>query len=175
MKSTERIRRLVRLTGRERRQLVRAWCSLVLVGAALRVVPVTRLLPRRAACRRPPSLSPERLAWLLAVARRHAPVRVTCLTEALVFARMLHAEGLSAAVRIGVARHEGRLTAHAWVEQSGRILLGAPDRAYAPLTAAAGGGPMRHRAVPRRATAAPGRVRALGVWGPCRGPQHECD
>ena len=38
MKSTERIRRLVRLTGRERRQLVRAWCSLVLVGAALLVL-----------------------------------------------------------------------------------------------------------------------------------------
>ncbi len=30
-----------------------------------------------------------------------------------------------------------------------------------------------HAATPRRATAQPGRVRAWGVWGPCRGPQQD--
>ena len=75
--------------------------------------------------------------WLLEVARRYSPVRSTCLKDALVLVRMLRAEGIDAAVKIGVARGDGGLRAHAWVEHRGVPLLGSADGgAYIPLLAA---------------------------------------
>jgi hypothetical protein len=138
--AAERIRQLIRLTRRERRLLLRAWWHLLLVDVALRIVPVTWLLSRTAVVpRRSPSLPPERVGWLLSVARRHSPVRATCLTEALVLARMLRAEGVEATVTIGVACLRGRLRAHAWVEQGGQIVGERSDvTTYAPLAAVSG-------------------------------------
>lgn len=109
----------------------------MLVDVALRLLPVIWLLPRRAAASPPTSPLPlERIGWLMNVARRYAPVRMTCLKEALVLARMLRAEGVDATVKIGVARHDGHLRAHAWVEHRGQILFGSPDAGtYAPLVA----------------------------------------
>ena len=103
---------------------------------ALRLVPATWLLAG-AVARRQPSLPLERIAWLLGVARRHSPIRATCLTEALVLARLLRAEGVEATVRIGVARQQGRLRAHAWVEHGGQAVVDSRElTSYAPLGAA---------------------------------------
>jgi hypothetical protein len=134
----ERISRLVRLAPRERRLLLRAWWQLLFVDIALRLVSVTRLLPRTAAATPTnPPLPLARIGWLLEVARRYSPVRSTCLKDALVLVRMLRAEGIDAAVKIGVARGDGGLRAHAWVEHRGVPLLGSADGgAYIPLLAA---------------------------------------
>lgn len=140
MKSAaERISRLVRLTARERVVLLRAWWLLLVVDVALRVVPLTWLLPRDGVRRpRTPPPSPERIAWLLDVARRHSPARATCLSDALVLTRLLRAEGLEAVLNLGVARAGGPLRAHAWVESGGQILVGAVDgETYGRLIAAA--------------------------------------
>jgi hypothetical protein len=136
--AAERISRLVRLTARERRLLVRAWWQLLLVGAALRVVPLTWLLLHGVAVRpRMPPMPAERIAWLLEIARRYSPVRSTCLTDALVLVRLLRGEGIDAVLKVGVAHGEGALRAHAWVEYRGRVLLGGlEDETYAPLLAA---------------------------------------
>ena len=136
MKSAaERISRLARLTPRERGVLMRAWCHLLLVDTALRFLPVTRLLPRAVGpIPRSTSLTIDRISWLLDVARRHCPVRSTCLKEALVLVRLLRAEGFDATMKIGVARRDGRLRAHAWIEHDGRIVLGGSDHEnYAAL------------------------------------------
>jgi len=134
----ERISRLVRLAPRERRLLLRAWWQLLFLDIALRLVSVTRLLPRTAAATPTnPPLPLARIGWLLEVARRYSPLRSTCLKDALVLARMLRAEGIDAAVKIGVARGDGGLRAHAWVEHRGAPLLQSADGGtYTALLAA---------------------------------------
>ena len=139
MKSVaERISRLVRLAPRERRLLLRAWWQLLFVDIALRLVSVPRLLPPTAAATPTnPPLPLARIGWLLEVARRYSPLPSTCLKDALVLARMLRAEGLDAAVKIGVARGDGGLRAHAWVEHRGAPLLQSADGGtYTALLAA---------------------------------------
>jgi hypothetical protein len=135
--AAERISRLVRLPARERVLLVRAWWLLLVVDVALRVVPLTWLLPRDAAGSfRTPPVPPERIAWLLDVARRHSPARSTCLKDSLVLARLLRGEGIDAVLNVGVARGDGIFRAHAWVEYRGQILFGGVEgETYAPLTA----------------------------------------
>ena len=135
--AAERIRRLVRLTPRERRVLARAWCYLLALDVGLRILPVTRLLPC-APARRPRAMPvpPERVTHLLGLAWRLSPVRATCLKDALVLARLLRAEGVAATVRFGVARRDAALDAHAWVEHPGQA-PGDPRHAgaYTPLAA----------------------------------------
>jgi hypothetical protein len=131
----ERIGTLFRLTSRERRLFFTSWALFHLVDPALRLLPVTRLLPRRLASGVPAPLLPvERIVWLVTAAGRHALRRPTCLGEALVLAWILRREGVEATVRIGVHRSAGGLKAHAWLEQDGRAVFGLPrDERYEPL------------------------------------------
>jgi hypothetical protein len=139
--AAERISRLVRLTARERALLVRAWWQLLLVDVALRVVPLTWMLPRGAAAIRRTSVPPERVAWLLDVARRYSPARASCLIDSIVLVRLLRAEGLDARLNVGVARGDGTLRAHAWVEYRGQILFGRVEGEIYTRLASAGAPP----------------------------------
>jgi len=55
------------------------------------------------------------------------PVPARCLPRALVLYRLLAGQGLAAELRIGVARHGGHFTAHAWVEHGGVALADSQD------------------------------------------------
>ena len=68
--------------------------------------------------------SAAHLAWLVEVAGRYTPVTATCLKKALVLSWLLGRRGTRTELRIGVARHEGRLKAHAWLDYDGRVILG---------------------------------------------------
>jgi hypothetical protein len=57
-----------------------------------------------------------------AVARR-LPLGLTCLHRALALVWLLRADGLAAALRIGIRPGNGDLDAHAWVEHDGVALL----------------------------------------------------
>jgi len=131
----ERAGNLIRLTPRERHLLLRAWWRFLVVHLALPLVSLTRLLPRGPAPGTPtPSLSADRIGWLVTVAGRYAPGRTTCLTQAVVLAWILHREGIEATLRIGVARRADDLVAHAWLEHDGRVVFGLPDeQTYHPL------------------------------------------
>ena len=130
-----------RLSPRERRFLIQAWCGLIGIDFALRCLPFSRIA---SFCRRPrtiesdrnvPSHQPvARLAWLVAVAGRYSPITPTCLKEALVLSWLLNRRGITTSLRIGVARRQDTLDAHAWLEHNGRIILGeAEAQAYAPF------------------------------------------
>ena len=55
--------------------------------------------------------------------QRYVPY-ATCLTQALTARRMLSRYGHDAVLKIGVAKSDSRLEAHAWVEVNGRVVLG---------------------------------------------------
>ena len=132
--------KLRRIPPQERWLLVQAWVALLVVDVALRCLPfktvlgfcqrvrVDRVAPTGA------TLSAARLPWLVEVASRHALVKTTCLTEALALSWLMSRKGLAATLRVGVARRDGGLIAHAWLEQGGQIILGnAGTTGYTPL------------------------------------------
>jgi hypothetical protein len=68
----------------------------------------------------------ERIAWAVTSAARYVPA-ATCLTQALTAKVLLTIAGREATLRIGVAKDGDRLRAHAWVEGSGRVIVGDHD------------------------------------------------
>jgi len=61
-----------------------------------------------------------------------------------VLARMLRTEGVDATVRIGVARDDRGLRAHAWLEHGGRVIFGSSENdAYQALLPTADAAPFR--------------------------------
>ena len=48
----------------------------------------------------------------------------TCLTQALAARRLLSRYGYDAVLKIGVAKSESKLEAHAWIEVDGKVVLG---------------------------------------------------
>lgn len=68
------------------------------------------------------------------VARR-IPFGITCLHRALALVWLLRASGLAAVLRIGVRPGDGALTAHAWVEHEGVVLLDEDASRFVPFDA----------------------------------------
>lgn len=127
-----RLAELRRITTAEWRALLLAWALLVLAPLMLRFVPLCRLL-RLHGGPRVVGLAPERVARLVEVAARFAP-GAGCLPVAVVTAWLLDRQGTPATLRVGVARHAERLTAHAWLECDGRPLRHLSDSAgYTPI------------------------------------------
>jgi Transglutaminase-like superfamily len=69
---------------------------------------------------------PERVAWAVAAASSFVPDGANCLIRALAAGRMLRRYGHDANLRIGVAKASpaGGLTAHAWLESGGKVVIG---------------------------------------------------
>jgi len=127
----ERLRKLRRLTWAEALCLGQAWGLLWSLEIALLVIPFQSVLNflRRvpsSAIRWPLSAEADapRLAWLVERAALAGPARGPCLRQTLVLLYMLRRRGQEGHVRIGVAREHGFFTAHAWLDQNGRVLLG---------------------------------------------------
>jgi hypothetical protein len=60
------------------------------------------------------------MVWATAAAARHHLYPMRCLPQALCLRRLLGRHGIAAELKIGVARQDGELAAHAWVECEGR-------------------------------------------------------
>jgi hypothetical protein len=94
--------------------------------------------------------SSAHLAWAVASASRLVP-RATCLTQA-VAAKLLFAwYGFHVRLCLGVARVvDGELTAHAWIEHHGRVILGGAESAsFARFPSLAGTLPRKRGAAAR--------------------------
>jgi hypothetical protein len=133
LKSTiRRVHKVFQLSPGERAVLVQAWGLFLLVDLALRILPLTRLLSlsKKAFLKQTsePALglaaSVPRLAWLVEIAGRYTPVTATCLKKAMVLSWLLARRGAQTEVRIGVARHDGNLKAHAWLDYDGQVIFG---------------------------------------------------
>jgi hypothetical protein len=138
----ERLRKFLRLSLADRVLLCQAWGLFLLAELALRILPLKSLLAvgqklSLKTRQEPGAARPARvphLAWLVEVAGRYAPVKATCLKQALVLSWLLGRRGIATTLRIGVARGGGSFEAHAWLEQDGQVLLGLPaSEGYEPL------------------------------------------
>ena len=77
----------------------------------------------------------EMTCRMVRAAEHYSPVRITCLEESLVLWYLLQCQGISATIRIGVKKPEGKFEAHAWVESDGIALNQTDDqhRHYHPF------------------------------------------
>ena len=77
----------------------------------------------------------QRMAWLVDVADRYAPGKSSCLRQTAALAWLLRRRGVATSLRIGVARQEGKFTAHSWLELGEGELLGLSETdKYASLS-----------------------------------------
>ncbi len=77
----------------------------------------------------------QRMAWLVDVADRYAPGKSSCLRKAAALAWLLRRRGVATSLRIGVARQEGKFTAHSWLETGEGEVFGLSETdKYTPLS-----------------------------------------
>src|SRR5689334_20643996 len=67
---------------------------------------------------------PIRFANLVSNVSKHHLFTPTCLEQALVLYGYLRDRGIDAQMQIGTSLHQGQFRAHAWVELSGKVILG---------------------------------------------------
>ncbi|MBC8145383.1 MAG: lasso peptide biosynthesis B2 protein [bacterium] len=132
------IRSLARRDRATRRIVSEAAFIVTAVRVALTVVPYTALRRMRGFVLRvaswlsKPSRDPQELAAAVRIASRHVP-NATCLTQALALHFMMARRGIASRVTVGVAQRNGRLAAHAWIDQDGVVLIGGDVTPYHPL------------------------------------------
>lgn len=120
------LRKFIRLPSRDRAVLAR---TILTLGAAKLAIwtlpfPTSRRLLVRQRKSGPPTLTREQVRWAMAHAQRIIP-GATCLPQALAAESLLARGGIDAEMQIGVMKTPaGQLTAHAWVESNGRIVVG---------------------------------------------------
>lgn len=125
-----RVQTLRAMSARERLLHIRIGLLLATIRFALTV------LPYRVVCRaidtvsmrpdparlRDPDFASECAAAIVRMSR-YVP-RATCLVQAHTLRFLMQKHGLPVDMRIGVQKHGDELSAHAWVESEGAVILG---------------------------------------------------
>jgi hypothetical protein len=128
----------VRRRAPERRLLAEATLIVAIARAALSIVPYGLLRRARRPVLRlvaklpPASGSAESLVAAVRAAARHVP-GASCLTQAIALHLLLERRRIGSHLVVGVARHDGRFRAHAWVDRDGEVLLGGDIGRYNAL------------------------------------------
>ncbi len=132
--------RFSRLSSAEQKILLKSVTLLWAVRIGLWVLPFQRLrklLNRRNRYQQatlPDTGVIEEITRAVTRTSRYVPA-ATCLTQALVTVVMLEEVGVPASLRIGVTRKKsGELEAHAWVESSGKVIIGGTHADVARFT-----------------------------------------
>lgn len=139
----KRLRKLLSLPISDQALLVNAVLLTGIMRAALKVLPFRQVMQyvRQAAQQlksrtRADASYRRRVTWAVsAVGHRLMPDR-PCLTQALVAQFLLLRRQCPTHLRIGVAKDEdGTLTAHAWLEYEGQVIVGGSDavQTYVPF------------------------------------------
>ena len=128
-----RLKKFIGLQWQEQRLLLESCLLLAIAVVGVRLVSF-RLLQRWAGGGTTPdkrvnSFSEEKICWSISAARRIVPGS-TCLTEALAMQLLLRQCGYASSIRVGVRKTpNGDFSAHAWVENDGRIIFGQTQEA----------------------------------------------
>ncbi len=128
-----------------RTYLREAAITLILARIAVRFVPFSRIIswankPPRHINRFAINEVP-RIAWAVEKVAARPWMNALCLPQAMAAHAMLRRRGLASRLYLGVARENGLLTAHAWVEIGNNKIVGGVESArYAHLAAFGGAG-----------------------------------
>jgi hypothetical protein len=111
---------LRRLSAAETRVLLSAMFLVPLIGIALRVRGLTRVL-RAIGEVRPhagmhPALESREIARLVGAVASRPPFRANCLVRSLVLKCVLARHGIASRLRVGVNKQGQEFEAHAWIE-----------------------------------------------------------
>lgn len=122
----EAVRKFARLAPRDRAVLTRTVVTLALSRLVTWVLPFPvgrRLLVGKRRTDRQ-TVTGDQIRWAMHHAQRVVP-KATCLPQAVAAEALLTRGGLPAHLQIGVKKtSDGKITAHAWVESDGRIVVG---------------------------------------------------
>jgi hypothetical protein len=131
-----RLARLQTLPAGDEWQLVLAGLWLPLSAFGMRVFGLQRWLrlvggTARRADAGPTPEADLRRAWqtgrVVAIAARHAPYRVKCLSRSLTLWWLLLGQGIQSDLRIGITPSPGQFEAHAWIEYQGVVINDRQD------------------------------------------------
>src|SRR5580700_5934037 len=132
-----KFRTLCRLTSSEQRQAIGVLGLMTVVRIALWTAPFRWIRRVAEACGPLPFLegraTEAQVCWAVRLASRYVPC-ATCLTQALTAQMLFGWSGLSSKLHIGVRLHR-KFEAHAWVECSGRTVVGEGEvvASYMPI------------------------------------------
>jgi transglutaminase-like putative cysteine protease len=126
-----------------RTYLREAAIALILARSAVRVVPFSWIIswankPPRHVNRFAANEIPK-VAWAIESVATRPWMTALCLPQALAAHAMLRRRGLASRLCLGVARENGLLTAHAWVEVGHNKIVGGAESARYTHLAAFGG------------------------------------
>jgi len=128
------LRKFLSLPAKERYILLKAFLLLSIIRLGLWLLPFRTLqqtLERLfhypvTSYRQAPS--PEKFSWAVSAVSRYVP-SATCLAQALTLQALLSQEGIHSDLALGVARDDATgITAHAWLEIDGTVIIGAQER-----------------------------------------------
>lgn len=133
------------MTPRTMRRVYRREAAIMLMLArlAVRFVPAARLFrwagrPMKKVCRFAGD-DAKWVAWAIEYTANRPGMDTQCLPRALAAHAMLRRRGIASRLCLGVAREGCDVTAHAWIEIGGRILIGGEGSNGFTLLAAFGG------------------------------------
>ena len=136
MKVSRTIRSFLSATPSERRLAFRALATVIWVRARLTVSSfptVDRLTNERPVRASVGPNSAARIGSAVAAVSAYVP-GASCLTQALATRVLLAEGGHPSNLRLGMARIDGRIQAHAWLESDGTIVVGgAGHTQFAPF------------------------------------------
>jgi hypothetical protein len=123
--------------------LVQAWCLLLGLDIALRILPFrkVRLWIKPAAQKDLPAAQVERLihrtSQYVDLAARNHLYTMTCLRRSLALQWLLSKAGLATTLQFGVRRENGQMLAHAWLVYQDQVIDNTviPIELYANLKA----------------------------------------
>ena len=137
MRLRRKLGHVLEMTNRQRLLVLEAALWLGLSRLALLILPFGRIAPW---LQRAPDSGARAGATVLAVrqavavAARNVPWNAVCLPQAMAAKAMLARRGQGSALHLGAGKAGGELTAHAWLEAGGEIVVGEAGIAdMAPL------------------------------------------
>lgn len=122
------LRRLFGLAVIDRQLIFEALLIVPAVRLALTLLPfrIVLAMVRRRRCAPVANVAVQRVAWAVTAVARRVP-GATCLTRNLAAMLLLARHGHPSTLRLGIAKNDGRLAAHAWLESGGQTILDAPQ------------------------------------------------
>lgn len=136
--TTTTVARLRRMSGAQKRLLLRAAVLLALASSAVALLPFRIAVRFGSARLRGGRASPDECVWAVEAAARRLPWRTVCIEKGLAVQRMLRSAGVDALLHYGARHHpeSGELEAHVWVSVNGRTVIGgAHADDFAPIAA----------------------------------------